>query len=77
MNTSSRLSLGYYQCGEPILMDQSSVGFSIYFCTLKRHHEGPCKDEKGRSFKAAERVERPKPRKRKTGNAQGSNTEGK
>ncbi|HEX3156726.1 MAG TPA: hypothetical protein VHV32_19005 [Candidatus Angelobacter sp.] len=66
MNTSSRLAFGYSDCGEPILMDQSSVGFSIYFCVLARHHDGPCKDEKGRWFKRADRVEAPKTRRRKT-----------
>jgi hypothetical protein len=62
---SSRLSLVYRQCGEPILMDQHSLGLAIYFCVLERHHDGPCKDERGRWFKPAERVAPPKASKRK------------
>ena len=60
----NKLCCEYAQCGEPILMEQNPAGFEVYFCTLNRRHEGPCRDEKGRWFKPAERVY---PRKKKAG----------
>lgn len=44
-------------------MDQHSLGFAIYFCVRERHHSGPCKDEKGRAFKPADRITPRKKRK--------------